>query len=43
MFRSIIDRSLYWADLDELNAWKASHPDDLRGQVVEYIAKAATA
>jgi len=42
MFRSVLDRSLTWATLEELNAWKSENPDDVRGHAVEYIAKEAT-
>lgn len=43
MFQSVPDPSLTWATLEELNAWKAAHPDDLRGQVVQYYAKESDA
>jgi hypothetical protein len=38
MFRSILDPLLSWPDAAALTAWKEEHPDDIRGQVVEFIA-----
>lgn len=43
MFRSILDPLLTWPDVEALNAWKLEHPDDIRGQVVEYITPEASA
>lgn len=39
MFRSVLDPLLTWPDLEALQAWKVEHPEDIRGQVVEYISQ----
>ena len=33
-FFSKFDHSLIWPDADAVEAWKATHPDDIRGHVV---------
>ncbi len=33
-YRSLIDPELTWDSAADLEAWKALHPDDLRGQIV---------
>ncbi len=38
MWKSILDPLLTWPDTDALMAWRGENPDDIRGQVVEYIA-----
>ena len=37
MFRSMLDPSLTWLSVADLEAWRAEFPEDVRGQWVEVV------